>query len=1019
MATELGKAYIQVIPSAKGIKGALSEALGGEAASAGEKSGSVFAGAMKTGISAAAKTIAAGLTAATGAVTAFGVSAVKTGSEFDSSMSQIAATLGMTTEDIANNVDGAGDTFDKLREKADEMGRKTIFSASEAAEGLNILAMSGYDANQSMEMVEDVLHLAAAGSMDMASAAGYVSGAMKGFNDETKDSGYYADLMAKGATLANTNVQQLGEAISSGAAGAAAYSQSADSMTVALLRLAEQGEVGSAAGTALSAAMKNLYTPTNQAKTALDELGVAAYTSTGEARDFNEVVNELDAALSGYTEEQQAAYKQTIFGIQGLNAYNKMTVTGIEKQEEWAEALAKASDGAGEAAKQYDTMTANLEGDIAGWNSALDGFKIAIADGLMPEIRKFVQFGSEGLNKITDAFKTGGLSGAMEAFGEVLSDGIAMVIEFVPDMISAGMQLLSALGQGLMDNIDIILWAAGDIMTMLFNGLLEATEGGSSTIMEILDWILGVFEENYMGLMDVGAQILLNIINGIAEALPDLLYYASEIIQHFCGVLVENLPLLIQGAFEIIAALASGIGEALPDLIPAIVEVVLAIVSGLIENIGLLIEGAIALMVGLAEGIINALPIIIEKAPEIVRSIVTAIIDNLPLLIDAAVQITMALAGALIENLPLIAEAAVEIIGALVGGLIGLLGELVDGGANMVEAVWEGIKSLDPVQWGKDLIASFVDGIKAGWDALTGAVTGAGEAIKRVIGFSEPEEGPLSDFHTYGPDMMALFAEGIASSGTQVTTALTAVLTQVQNTLTQTSKQLVEQVITTGTEIVNAVDKWLNEVVTKAVRYATETVNKFMDVLRKLPAQVATVLSEILKKVSEFGTSLAAKGTEAAKGFSDAFLSGFKSLGSEMESIGKDITNGLWNGISSGWSWLEDQVRNLADGLKTSVQDSLEIHSPSRQFYWIGEMVDRGFAEGISDHQYLVDSAMGDMLAAATPSSADYTTRMNTPATINVYPSQGMDERALAQDISFYLAGEYSRTRAVWSPQYA
>ncbi|MBR5112800.1 MAG: phage tail tape measure protein, partial [Clostridia bacterium] len=85
-----------------------------------------------------------------------------------------------------------------------------------------ILAMSGYDANQSISMIEDVLHLAAAGSMEMGDAAGFISGALKGFNDETKDSRYYADLMAKGATLANTSVSQLGEAMASGAAGAAA-----------------------------------------------------------------------------------------------------------------------------------------------------------------------------------------------------------------------------------------------------------------------------------------------------------------------------------------------------------------------------------------------------------------------------------------------------------------------------------------------------------------------------------------------------------------------------------------------------------------------------------------------------------------------------------------------------------------------------------------------------------------------------------------------------------------------------
>ena len=129
------------------------------------------------------------------AVGAFAVSSVKTASTFDTAMSQVAATLGTTSDNVQ-----------ELRDKALEMGKSTKYTAAEAAEGLNILAMSGYDATDSIAMIEDVLHLAAAGTIDMASAASYITGAMKGFNDETKTAADYADVMAKGATLANTSV---------------------------------------------------------------------------------------------------------------------------------------------------------------------------------------------------------------------------------------------------------------------------------------------------------------------------------------------------------------------------------------------------------------------------------------------------------------------------------------------------------------------------------------------------------------------------------------------------------------------------------------------------------------------------------------------------------------------------------------------------------------------------------------------------------------------------------------------
>lgn len=443
-------------------------------------------GKLQKGLQTVGKVGAAALGAASAAASAFGVSSVKTGMQFDASMSQIAATLGMTTQDIEDNVDGAGDTFQALRKKALQMGSTTNYTAKEAADGLNILAMSGYDAEESMSMIEDVLHLAGAGAMDMGDAAAYVSGSMKGFNDRTKTSGYYANLMAKGATLANTNVKQLGEALSTSAAGANAYGQSADSVTISLLRLAEQGEVGSAAGTALAAAMKNLYAPTDQAKKALDELGVAAYDSSGKSRDFNTVVNELDTAMSGYTEEQKAAYLQTIFGIQGMDAYNKMTVTGVEKQNEWAEAIKHASDGMGEAATQYSTQTNNLKGDMDILNSSVDGLKIALSDALTPAIRGIVQGASDWITKlsewvsqeevtqtITNAFSTavnwlGVVFGIVSGF---ISNAITILSSFVEWLNSGttGADAFKAVVIGL-----TAAFVAYNVVTCIIKGVLAA-----------------------------------------------------------------------------------------------------------------------------------------------------------------------------------------------------------------------------------------------------------------------------------------------------------------------------------------------------------------------------------------------------------------------------------------------------------------------------------------------------------------------------------------------------------------
>lgn len=505
----------------------------------------------------------------------FSKSAVSVGQEFDSSMSQVAATLGMTTNDIKNNVNGAGDTFDKLREKAKEMGASTNFSASQAADGLNTLAMSGYSAEKSIAMIEDVLHLSAAGSIDMANAAGYISGAMKGFNDSTKDSAYYADLMAKGATLANTSVAQLGEAMSSGAAGAAAYSQTADSMTVALLRLAEQGDVGSAAGTALSAAMKNLYTPTDTAKAALAELGISAYDTNGKARDFNTVVNELNSSLSKYTEEQQNAYKQSIFGQQGLNAYNKMVVTAIDKQNEWTKALANCS---GEAANQYKTMTDNLQGDIDSWNSALDGFKIELSDKLMPTVREFVQFGTESLSSITKAFQENGFDGVMDALSDSLNNGITMITQKLPQFLSVAKTIVLALVKGIVNNLPEILKAALELVVALVTGLMEALPelipAAVGCIQTIVDTLLA--PQNLKLIIDSALDLVVALVDGLMENIDELIDAAFAIVENLIEYLLmpSNLEKIITAAVRLIVSLAEGIVKAIPEAIKSIIQLV-------------------------------------------------------------------------------------------------------------------------------------------------------------------------------------------------------------------------------------------------------------------------------------------------------------------------------------------------------------------------------------------------------------------------------------------------------------
>lgn len=746
------------------------------------------------------------LKSAASALGDFAKSAVETGKSFDTGMSQIAATLGYTVDELHGTDEASREvqaSMDLLREKAKEMGAETAFTATEAADGLNILAMSGYDAVTATEMIGDVLNLAAAGGLSLADAAGYISGAVKGFNDETKTAADYADLMAAGATMANTDVRALGEALAGSAATAASYSQNANDVTNSLLRLAEQGKIGSEASTMLARAMSDLYTPTDEAKAQLDALGVSAYNADGSAKEFNSVIDTLKASLAGMTEEEQNAIKNTIFTTNGLNAFNKMTVTSTEKVQEWSAALANSS---GSAAGQAETMLDNLEGSLTLLGSAFDGLKTQV-----------YELFSKSLKSTVD-----------EAAG-----GVIPAIQDIVNGVDGGSEALSESVQNIVD------------------GVIEVASELAPVAEAVLDGLFDALAELFPKMLEIGTDILLKIVNGIISALPSLASGATQIILSLVNGISQALPQLIPAAVKAISTLSGGLSMALPRLLPMAVKAVTTIAKGLSDSLPDIIDSALMLITGLADGLLIALPVLLQRLPVIIGSLVNGLLGSIPEIIQTGItlltslvsalpdiinnivsvlpQIVTAIYQAIMDNLPLIVEAGFDLLTALLDNLPGIIGQLViaiptivaalgqaltemlpkmgefgltlftqltERGTDIIRKIVEfvpkiiekigvsfsekfndlqtmgmdifdnissGIQSVlsNAWNWGSDLISNFVDGIWANIQNVVNAATDIGNTIRDYIGFSEPDKGPLSNFHTFAPDMIELFATGI------------------------------------------------------------------------------------------------------------------------------------------------------------------------------------------------------------------------------------------------------------------
>ena len=297
---------------------------------------------------------------------------------------------------------------------------------------------------------------------------------------------------------------------------------------------------------------------------------------------------------------------------------------------------------------------------------------------------------------------------------------------------------------------------------VLIDNVIEAGTTALSNLMPTIEHALLGIGEAVTKVAPIIAQMLPNLVttlipplidaaiklvNALVGALPDILGIIVQQIPMLFNLIVETiislLPVLIDLGLQLILALADGLIQNLPTLIPAVVDVILTIVDKLTDPDTLvqLVDAALQLIVALAEGLIRALPKLIAKAPEIVKNLLTAII----------------------QAAPMILEAGAELLFKLIEGILMVVGQLVTTGAELVESVKEGFwqKIEDAKNWGKDMIQNFIDGIKAKWENLKSTVTDLASTIKSLLGFSEPEAGPLSNFHTFAPDMMQLFASGI------------------------------------------------------------------------------------------------------------------------------------------------------------------------------------------------------------------------------------------------------------------
>ena len=794
----------------------------------------------KTGMAA----VTAAVTAASGAVAALGGYAVSVGSKFESSMAQVIATMGITKDTIEDGVN----SYDLLKEAAAAAGESTTFSASEAADALNYLALAGYSAAQAADALPAVLDLAAAGGLDLAYASDLATDAMAALGIEASKENLtrFGDEMAKTASKANTSVSQLGEAILTVGGTAKTLAGGTTELNAALGVLANRGIKGAEGGTHLRNMILSLSAPTDTARAALDALGVSAVDADGNMRPLNETFADFDKALAGMSDSEKAEVLSAIFNKTDLAAAQGLLAGCGQEFDDLTAALADC-DGA--MSQMAETMNDTLEGDIKSLQSKAEAFGIAIYEDMNLPLRDLAQTGGEYLTQLTEAFKEGGFEGLAESAGDVLSQAITKITSYLPDLAEMGASIITSLADGLIAN-------AGSI---------------SESSLSIIGTLVTTFGELMPKLAELAVKAISEFAKGLSTNISQIKSTARQMIQSFADMLKNNLPELIQSAVSIIVSLAEVLADNADIILDAILSTIEVLARSLIENIDPLIDAAVQIIISLAD-------YISENADEMTR---------------VTIEIVEAVAGCLIENAPKLLAAAVILLGALLKAVPQILGELLLELEKLGGAV---------IDWLGDVCGSAFSAL-GDWlsDIYDSAVQGAEDVI----------EGFMDWF-----------------------------------------RKLPDNIAETGHTALNKVTSWGRDMADKAAETGREFVDDIMDFITSLPGKIAVQLENALGKVRGWGSDLVSKGRSAAQDLVDTIVDKIRSLPDELKRIGKQLVEGLWEGIKSAKDWLGDKVSDFGSDLVDGFKSTFGIASPSKVMrdsvgVYLAQGVGEGFASEI------------------------------------------------------------------------
>ena len=811
--------------------------------------------------------------------------AVGVGSDFESGMSQVAATMGITTEEIANG----SEEFDKLNKAAKDAGATTQFSATQAAEALNYMALAGYDADKAIETLPTVLNLAAAGGMDLATASDMVTDSMSALGDSAGTTESFVDKMAKTSQKSNTSVQQLGEALLTVGGTAKTLAGGVTEANTVLGIFADNGVKGAEGGTALRNVILSLTAPTDTAKKKIEELGLKVFDAEGNMRPLNDTFNDLNGILGTMTQGEQTEVLNEIFNKVDLKSVNALLANSGERFDELSGYI---SDCDGAAEKMAATMNDNLQGKVTILKSGLEGLGIAAYEKFKTPLTNAVENITEVIGKLQNDLTDGSLSGALDK----IATGFGNLVEKASEIVAA---VLPALLKGLG-------WIAdnGEAIVSILTGI-----GVGFAAFKVASLIQGVVTAfKAFKLANEGATVAQWAMNAAMNANP--IVFVVTLVAGLVAAIVtfiatnENARAafvnLWEGIKTAIGSVVEGIVTFFTETIPNAFNQVIDFVKGNWQGLLLLLvnpfAGAFKLLYDNCEGFREIINNLVEK----IKMAFNGVVDFLK-------ELPSKIWNAIISTVDAIRQWALDLKTAAVEGITQLVTNVVTFFSELPNKI--------------AYVIGFCLGhiLKFGIDLYTWATTKIPEFVNSVITFMQQLPGKIWNAIVNAISQVATWGEQMRS---KAVAAATSLLNQVFSTLSQMPGKVWNAIV----NAISQVATWGSNLIAKGREAASGLASAVVNGVSSLPGKMAEIGSNIVSGIWNGISSGWDWLKDKVSSVAGSLLQGAKdALGIKSPSrlfrdlVGKMIPQGIGVGITAEMPTLQKDLTNELQGMTTKV----------------------------------------------------------------------------------------------------